>query len=48
MKNCPKCGKQIADEALFCAYCGCNIEHTAPYIALKSACNNFQNLVDAI
>ena len=26
MKNCPKCNKQISDEATFCAYCGCNVE----------------------
>ena len=26
MKDCPKCNKQIPDEAMFCAYCGCNIE----------------------
>lgn len=28
--KCPKCGKEIANDSVFCEYCGTQLEQTAP------------------
>lgn len=33
MQNCPKCGMQLEDGAIFCSGCGAKIENAAPVYA---------------
>lgn len=44
MRDCPKCGQPVADNALFCGSCGATMPKTAPKAASARASAGNQNL----